>query len=411
MPGFKSLSLWMAVTVAVKSTDVVALDNGAALTPPMGWSTWNKLRCNFNADRLLQEADHMVSSGMLAAGYTTLNIDDCWMKKDSGRTATGEIIPDPNKFPYGMKNFSDELAVRGIGLGIYTAHGKLTCQKYPASLGYEEIDAKTYASWNVVYVKNDWCWRNEPNMTKHLNAFNAMRDALNKTGRPIVHSIHWNYADVAGPGCPRNIDCPLPNTANMWRIGGDIRPNFETGVLRLIDIDAPHASQARPGAWGDADMLEVGNGMTVEQDQAHFSMWCILASPLVAGNDLSAMSVDTKRILTNKWAIAVNQDPLGIQASLVANNSNNTAQVWSKRLSSATATEGGLHPEYAVVLLNRGTDPIEIIANFSSFGASGSFDVLDLWNDGKSIGIHSSSLAASVGPTSAVMYRLIPSSA
>lgn len=157
-------------------------------------------------------------------------------------------------------------------------------------------------------------------------------------------------------------------------------------------------------------MLEVGNGMTVAQDQAHFSMWCILASPLVAGNDLSAMSADTKRILTNKWAIAVNQDPLGIQASLAANNSNNTAQVWSKRLSPATeAIKGSASREYAVVLLNRGTTATEITANFSSFSASGMFDVLDLWNDGKSIGRHSDSISATVGPTSAAMYRLVPS--
>lgn len=250
----KLLALALFVAQAYHGATVLGLDNGAALTPPMGWSTWNKLRCDFTAERLLQEADYMVSSGMLTAGYKTLNIDDCWMKKESGRNAAGEIIPDPEKFPYGMKNFSDELAKRGVGLGIYTAHGKLTCQKYPASLGYEDIDARTYASWNVVYVKNDWCWHNEPNATKHLDAFNAMRDALNKTGQSIVHSIHWNYEDVAGPGCAQNIDCPLPDTANMWRIGGDIRPDFESGVLRLIDIDTPHASQAHPGAWGDADV-------------------------------------------------------------------------------------------------------------------------------------------------------------
>ena len=242
-----------------------------------------------------------------------------------------------------MGGFSAALKAKGIGLGIYTAHGNKTCQQFPGSLGHEQQDAALYKKWGVVFVKNDWCWRTEPSIEKHLVAFNAMRDALNATGVPMVHSIHWNYADVAGPGCATNVDCPLPQTAsqphivtsppsllqngtnngvlrcgwqpstlrcwvqntsriqnkkdvspilfndwytvqaNMWRVGGDIGPKWAS-VLRLLDINANTSRGASPGAWNDMDMLEVGNGMTPDQDRAHFSIWCIMASvPTRAG--------------------------------------------------------------------------------------------------------------------------------
>jgi len=308
----------------------------------MGWSTWNKLKCNFNETVLLEIGQAMNQSGMVAAGYKTLNIDDCWPLKH--RAADGSIVPDPHKFPNGMAHLAMKLSELGLGLGIYTAHGPNTCQGYPGSLGHEKADAALYNQWNVVFVKNDWCWRQKDiTSDTHLAAFNAMRDALAVYDRPIVHSIHWNYANVPGPGCAKGVDCPLPKTANMWRIGGDIGPTFGNGVLRLLDIDADHAAAAAPGSWNDADMLEVGNGMDAEQDKAHFSLWCMLASPLVAGNDVRTMSAATTAILTNKHAIAVNQDPLGHQGVLVQTeatkgdasmqqNTSNTTQVWAKLL-------------------------------------------------------------------------------
>lgn len=153
------------------------------------------------------------------------------------------------------KKRSAKLSELGLGLGIYTAHGPLTCQDYPGSLGYEKQDVALYNTWNVTYVKNDWCWR-LPNVTQemHLNAFNAMRDALAALERPVVHSIHWNSDAVPGPNCAPGVDCPMPDTANMWRIGGDIGPVFTKGVLRLLDADAKHAAAAGPGSWNDADM-------------------------------------------------------------------------------------------------------------------------------------------------------------
>lgn len=368
----------------------------------MGWSSWNKVRCKFNASVLLEIGEAMAKSGMVAAGYKSLNIDDCWPSKE--RAADGSIVGDPEKFPDGMGAFSAELTERtGLGLGIYTAHGNLTCQKYPGSLGFEEKDAATYASWNVSFVKNDWCWRNEPNASKHMQAFEAMRDALGKQKNPIVYSIHWNVADVPGPGCDHGVDCPLPQLANMWRVGGDIRPSWDS-VLRLIDKTKDHADKAGPGSWNDADMLEVGNGMTVEQDRAHFSMWCILASPLVAGNDPREMSPETIVTLTNPHAIAVNQDPFGKQAVVVAESEDETRQVWAKLLSSP---EGS----YAVAFLNRAAgDAKDIKLAFADLpGKSESeYRVLDLWEDAKTIGTFTDSIKASVNGTSAALYKLIP---
>lgn len=402
------------------------LNNGAAETPPMGWSTWNAFHCNFNETTLLEVGQAMSTSGMVAAGYKTLNIDDCWPMKH--RAANGSLIPDPTKFPNGMGYLSAKLSELGLGLGIYTAHGPLTCQDYPGSLGYEKQDVALYNTWNVTYVKNDWCWR-LPNVTQemHLNAFNAMRDALAALERPVVHSIHWNSDAVPGPNCALGVDCPMPDTANMWRIGGDIGPVFTKGVLRLLDADAKHAAAAGPGSWNDADMLEVGNGMAEEQDKAHFSLWCMLASPLIAGNDLRTMTAATIAILTNKHAIEINQDPLGHQGIPVSTAADNSTQVWAKPL-----VNGG----YGVVFLNRlpvrGSPNITIQLAFdllpTMVGTAGQqpaarngnaaqatvlagpkkFEALAVWNDGKSIGTFSNTLSATVAGSSVAFYKLEP---
>ena len=372
----------------------VALNNGAARTPPMGWSTWNKLKCKFNASVLLDVGRALKSSGMVRAGYRSLNIDDCWPLKQ--RASDGSIVPDPSRFPDGMRAFRDQLkAETGLELGIYTAHGASTCQgcvllpparaslppahvhcscvlsvgrslprSFPGSLGHEVADAASYKAWGVVYVKNDWCWHKEENQTLHLDAFIAMRDALNATGVPMAYSIHWNFDDTPGPGCALHADCPevLSSVANLWRVGGDIGSNWNA-VLRLIDIDTDRASAgeanisryAAPGSWNDADMLEVGNGMTAAQDRAHFAMWAMLASPLIAGNDPRSMTADTIATLTNADAIAISQDALGKQAVLLPRRASGGAgasargagpatQVWAKALANG---------DVALVMLNR----------------------------------------------------------
>ena len=324
-----------------------------------------------------------------------------------------------------------------VQLGIYTSHGNLTCEKYPGSYGHEAQDAKAFASWNVAFVKNDWCSnRKGYPQVPDLEAFDALRDALNSTGRPITYSVHWNYDNTKAPSCATGVSCPLPSVANMWRIGNDIQCDWEKSVLRLIDVDTPLAANAGPGRWNDADMLQVGNGMTEDQDRAHFTMWSMLASPLIAGNDLTTMSNATRSILTNKHAIAVNQDPLGVQATLVNGtgpvdgysarireasagtlstsipSGASDTQVWAKALA---ATDS-----FAVAFLHRnataGADA-SITLDFHALCRPGlcrpgqnppmSYEVYDLWADGVSLGVHTGSLSFRVKPSSARMVKLV----
>jgi alpha-galactosidase len=333
-----------------------------------------------------------------------------------------------------MRSFGDKLRARGMGLGIYTSHGNLTCQKYPGSYGYEAMDAAAYASWGVSFVKNDWCSnRSGFPAVDDLPVFDAMRDALGAAAAaagtpPMVYSIHWNYWNTKGPGpgCPLATSCPLPAVANMWRIGNDIGANWNS-VLGLIDVDEPLAANAGPGRWNDADMMQVGNGMTEDQDRAHMTMWCMLSSPLVAGNDVRTMSNATRAILTNAHAIAVNQDLLGLQATLVNGSAHPTVpsaaaapsfehvlaraaqtpplQVWAKRLSSPAGA-------WALALLNRDEHQSgTVIAHFAeAVGAKqgAKYDVLDLWAGAASIGVHTDSVSAKLAPSSAAMYKLVP---
>eukprot|EP00656_Telonema_subtile_P027772 TRINITY_DN29940_c0_g1_i1.p1 TRINITY_DN29940_c0_g1~~TRINITY_DN29940_c0_g1_i1.p1 ORF type:complete len:192 (+),score=11.68 TRINITY_DN29940_c0_g1_i1:81-656(+) len=190
----------------------------------------------------------------------------------------------------------------------------------------------------------------------------------------------------------------MPAVSNMWRIGNDIHPDW-SDVLRLIDIDREHASAAGAGSWNDADMLEVGNGMSTDQDRAHFSMWCLLASPLIAGNDPREMSKATTGILTNKWAIAVSQDPLGIQGTLAASSANNQSQVWSKQL-----VKG-----YAVVLLNRDTtQTANITLQFSQIGSYRAYEAFDVWDQGRSIGVYHGAISVTLPMSSTAFYQLSP---
>ena len=184
----------------------------------------------------------------------------CWPLKQ--RAADGTIVADPTKFPNGMASFSKKLRALGLDLGIYTSHSNFTCQKYPGALGHEAQDAASFASWGVAFVKNDWC-SNRPGFpaTDDLVAFDALRDALAAASKAaavpsMTYSIHWNFWNTAAPGCARATSCPLPATANMWRIGNDIGAKWSS-VLGLIDVDTPLAHNAGPGRWNDADMMQV----------------------------------------------------------------------------------------------------------------------------------------------------------
>ncbi len=287
---------------------------------------------------------------------------------------------------------------KGLKLGIYETPNTRTCVGIyggiaatvaVGSLGHETADAQTFASWGVDYLKYDKC-------QGPLSAFAVMRDALRATGRPIFFSI--NPGD--GTGCPPNTcSITLPTIANMWRIGFDINGSWAS-MIALVDQDANLFSYAGPGHWNDPDMMEVGNGLTDTEGRTHFSMWAILAAPLIAGNDLRSMSAATKTTLTNSEVIAVDQDPLGLQGRLVASPGTNL-QVWSKTLSGTNTR--------AVALLNRGTTTASITVQWSTLGIpTGAAMVRDLWSH-SDLGMFSGSYTASSVPSHGVVMLKVSS--
>lgn len=282
--------------------------NALAQTPPMGWNSWNKFGCNVSEQLIKEMADAMIATGMKDAGYEYLVIDDCWQV---GRDEEGNIQVDPKRFPNGMKALADYVHAKGLKMGIYSCAGSETCQGRPGSRGYQFQDARTYAAWGIDYLKYDWC-SNEGQ--KAEAAYRTMSDALKACGRPIVFSIcEWGENEPWKWG---------KGIGHLWRITPDIRDCYQcvfdwggVGVLDIIDKMADLYPYAGPGHWNDAEMLEVGNGgMTRDEYITHFSMWCMLAAPLMSGNDLRNMDKETIEILTNKEVIAINQDKKGEQA-------------------------------------------------------------------------------------------------
>jgi alpha-galactosidase len=358
MITIREASAWaLLVLTSVHSTPPTArLDNGVARTPPMGWNSWNHFGCNVSEQLIKGEADAIAASGMRDAGYRYVVIDDCWQV---ARDAKGVIVADSARFPHGIKALADYVHSKGLAFGIYTDAGTKTCQRRPGTLGHEDQDALTYASWGVDYVKEDWC--NAAGLTAPIQ-YAKFRDALAHSGRPIVFSIcewgsnqPWEWA---------------PTVGNLWRTTDDIEDKWQS-MLANLDQNGQHASAASPGAWNDPDMLEVGNGgMTDDEYRAHFSLWAIMAAPLMAGHDVRTMSSATKEILLNREVIAVDQDSLGKQGILVWESSPEH-QVWSKPLADGSR---------AVALLNRSTSPAKITAYLSRVGLrTDSATVRDLW--------------------------------
>ena len=311
---------------------------GIAPTPPMGWNSWNHFACNINEKIIRETADAMASNGMKEAGYVYINIDDCWQGE---RDSLGYIHPNQEHFPSGMKALADYVHSKGLKLGIYSDAGWKTCGGRPGSRGYEYQDALTYATWGIDYLKYDWCFTDG---LKAEGAYHTMSEALNAAGRPIVFSLcEW------GDNKPWEWG---PKVGHLWRTTGDIFPCFDCvidhgswkqwGVEQIIDQQEGLRKYAGPNQWNDADMMEVGNGMSVNEDRAHFSMWCMLASPLIAGNDIRYMSEETLAILTNKEVIAINQDTLGIQGFKYY--SSDDLELWLKPLAG---------DEWAACFLNR----------------------------------------------------------
>jgi alpha-galactosidase len=300
--------------------------NGLAKTPPMGWNSWNLFAEKINDQTVRTMADAMVSSGMRDAGYIYVNIDDTW---EGVRDAQGNLQAN-HKFP-DMKALADYVHSKGLKLGIYSSPGPRTCGSYPASYGHEVQDASTFASWGIDYLKYDWCSAGNIYKNDALQpVYQKMGDALGATGRPIVYSLceygmgsveKWG-ADVSG---------------NLWRTTGDIRDEWDS-MIANVEQQVPTAPYAGPGHWNDPDMLEIGNGhMSDDEYRTHMSLWALVAAPLLAGNDIRSMSASTKAILLNKEVIAIDQDPLGKQASP---KRNGNLETWVKPLADGSVAVG-----------------------------------------------------------------------
>jgi alpha-galactosidase len=375
------------------------VSKGLALTPPMGWNSWNKFGCDVSDELVRGMADAMVKSGMKDAGYQYVVIDDCWQVS---RDTQGNIVADAQRFPHGIKAVADYVHSLGLKFGIYSDAGALTCQKRPAGLGHEYQDARTYSSWDVDYLKYDWC--NTLLGQDARASYANIRQALDASGRPIVLSIcEWGTAkpwlwgkEVGG---------------NLWRTTGDIQDHWaghekwpdgsccSNGALDIADQNEPLYSYAGPGHWNDPDMLEVGNGgMTTTEYRSHFSLWALMAAPLIAGNDLRSMTPEIHDILTDKEVIAIDQDPLGRQGRRVWKDGD--LEVWAKQLKNG---------DRAVILLNRGGSSQEMTVNWEQIGYPGhlSAAVRDLWSH-KDLGKFAGKFSAHVESHGVVMISVRP---
>src|SRR6185437_1378733 len=340
-----------------------------APAPPMGWMTWNYFGININENIIHEMADAMVNSGMVKAGYDHIMFDDGWQ---GGRDNKNNIIPDPKKFPSGIKALADYVHSKGIKLGIYSDAAQLTCAGFTASLGFEEQDAKTFASWGIDYLKYDYCHAPSDSNTAKIR-YKKMADALRNSGRDIVFSIcewggrqPWFWASGVG--------------GQLWRTTGDVRDSWKS-VMDNYDINVKLSEYAGPGHWNDPDMLVVGlrgskgpagdeggTGCNDIEYQSNMSLWCIMASPLIATNDVRNMNAETKRILLNDEAIGIDQDSLGKQGELKIKN-----DVWNvlvKPLSNG---------DYAVAILNLSNAPQTASIKFDDLGLHGKYEITDLW--------------------------------
>ena len=346
-------------------------------TPPMGWMTWNLFQGNINEQLIRETADAMVEGGFRDAGYEYIFIDDLWQ---GGRDRQNNIIPDPEKFPNGIKALADYVHSKGLKLGIYSDAAPLTCGGWTASLGFEEQDARTFASWDIDYLKYDYCNAPEDSATAR-HRYRTMANALQKSGRNIALGIcAWGQRqceewceEVGGQLWRTSYD-----VRDMWK---DITKEGGMGILDIVNITAPLAKYVRPGQWPDMDMLVVGLngkggpssdlggvGCTQTEYQTQMSMWCMMASPLAMTNDLRKVSEDDRRILLNPEIIAINQDPLGKAAERKVMTDD--YQIYVRPLADGS---------HAVALLNTSDKPLALTADFAHLGIPGKYTIRDVW--------------------------------
>jgi alpha-galactosidase len=369
--------LAMALAAACFAADL-------APTPPMGWNSWNKFAEKVDDKTVRETADAIVSSGMKDAGYVYVNIDDTWEGK---RDAQGNIQTN-SKFP-DMKALADYVHAKGLKLGIYSSPGPKTCAGYEGSYQHEEQDAKTWAAWGIDYLKYDWCSAEKVYKPAEMQAvYKKMSDALKATGRPIVFSLCqyglqnvWEWGASVG--------------GNLWRTTDDIEDNWKSMSTIGFDKQTGHEKYAGPGHWNDPDMLEIGNGgMSAVEYRTHLSLWAMLAAPLLAGNDLHAMSQETRDILVNKEVIAIDQDTLGRQGRRASKEG--AGEIWMRPLANG---------DMALALFNRGDAMASITAYWELLGLKGKHKVRDLWAH-SDLGAFRDSFSAEVAAHGVMMLRI-----
>ena len=364
---------------------------GLALTPPMGWNSWNTFQGRISETLIKEMADALVASGMQKAGYTYLVIDDGWEATE--RDSQGNLVPDPVRFPSGMKALGDYLHSKSFKFGIHNCAGTKTCAGFPGGRGHEYQDARAYASWGVDYLKYDWCNHGTANSQE---TYKTMSDAIRAAGRPIVFSLcewgdtkPWTWAKDIG---------------HLWRTTGDIMDCYDCqgvysmGWKFILESQVGLEQYAGPGHWNDPDMLEVGNpGQTLAESRAHFSLWAMLAAPLMAGNDVRKMPGSVRQIQTDPEVIAIDQDLSGRQGYRFMNHPGK--QIWVKELSNG---------EWAVCFFNSGDSPVQLKIDWSNLTfLKGTYRIRDIWQK-KDLGQTTTGFEAPVAAHDVVLVRLTP---
>jgi alpha-galactosidase len=380
-----------AVTLALAAAPAAALDNGLARTPPMGWNSWYTARCGVTEGIVMRNARALIDSGLAARGYRYVNVDGCW--EDLKRDADGDLRANPKTFPSGMRELGRQIHALGLEFGIYTSAGPRICtHPHPGSMGHYRQDMRRFASWGVDYVKVDWC--DVPDGKDPRKVYARVARAAAASGRTMLVTVStpgvddpWRWASAYG---------------NTWRISADADGTWK-GIRRTLDVDAPLHPYAGPGGWNDPDMLQVGSGrLSADEERAHFSLWSVLAAPLLTGYDVAAATAQDLAVLGNEEVIAVDQDPRGRQGRRVGRK--NGVELWVKPLS---------HRAVAVLLFNRSGHSRKRrvrLAAVSGLRDAPRYQVRDLWAHSTSLLEADDALRAEIPRHGVAMWRVRPKS-
>lgn len=399
----------IAITVFALISLTVALDNGLLRTPPMGWMAWERFRCDIDCkddpencirENLFRDmADRLVEDGWKELGYNYVIIDDCWMSML--RDEQGRLQPEPSRFPGGIAKLARYIHDRGLKLGIYADMGTHTCMGFPGTtLDKIEIDAQTFASWGVDYLKFDGCYSNP---VEQMLGYPLMSKALNATGRPIAYSCSW---PAYLGGLPPTVNYSLlGDICHLWRNYYDIQDSWDSvqGIIEWFSINQDDLQPvAGPGRWNDPDMLIIGNfGLSVDQARSQMALWAIMAAPLIMSNDLRNLDSSARAILQNKVAIAINQDQMGIPGRRLLQEKNHIEVYWRPLSHSASS----------LVFLSRRTDmPYLYHTSLAKLNYdAGNYEVYDVFTGVTMTGLDTNTeFKLSINPSGVVMWYVSP---